>query len=333
VWAVALASAFALAAGVGGGYLTPGTDEAFAAEPAAGTTITVTSGQWTCSGPLSGFGPLPIKVVHDAPNGAYNAIRLDGTCSGDGDPSTIDLILDVRGNGGNRGPGIDAVKLDSVGVHDIEITGRIECGAVAGAAHQDGVQVQRGKRVTFIGLRSGNVVSGARTCFGAGGMFFISSLSGLAGVEDVVCRGCVLVGENQGIGVNTSTRSGATGSIFRTFRASPCRVVGGVGQVPDAQPPSVPSGQSRLWGDNVCARTSVPDLGDPPVTDPPVTTGPAPAVCDTPCRIAYETRIAGLEQQLAASEASLAATQAAAAAEQARLNGIIGRAAGVLAER
>jgi hypothetical protein len=194
--------------------------------PGEGTTIRhVTSSTWECNRPLATFGELPIRVIHDAPNGGYDAIRLEGPgCTGDGDPETIDLVVDVRGDGGGRGPGGDGIKV-ALGAHDIQITGRVECGARHGERHQDTVQVMAGQRLTFVQLLTGDRRSGSWTCWGAGGAFFVSPWNGVP--VDVVCERCEMVVSNQALRVSPGTvRSGARDSYFRSFRARPCTVLG-----------------------------------------------------------------------------------------------------------
>src|SRR5262249_1078119 len=83
----------------------------YSTRPVPGTLIT-TSAPWRCDQPLSSYGALPIKIVSTVPNSiSANAISLSDGCSGDGDPNTVDLILDVRGDGAGQGTGGDAVKI------------------------------------------------------------------------------------------------------------------------------------------------------------------------------------------------------------------------------
>ncbi len=66
-------------------------------------------------------------------------VRLDPGCTGDGDPGTIDLILDVRGDGQTFGTGDDAIRIttDSPGASNIQTTGHADCGE--GALGPDGI--------------------------------------------------------------------------------------------------------------------------------------------------------------------------------------------------
>lgn len=170
-----------------------------------------------CNKPLSQYGPLPITIDHtwdnnrSASSNPADSIWLESGCTGDNDPSTIDLILNVRGNGADIGTGDDAVTLKQ-GARDIQITGRIDCGARRNGMHQDGVQINGGTRVTFYDLRSGDPSTRKYTCHGAGGLFYPSSTNGYP--TDVVCVRCVMVGYNQGLRVDDSLRSGARDSTF-----------------------------------------------------------------------------------------------------------------------
>jgi len=184
--------------------------------PAPGTVIETTR-SWQCNGALSSFGPLPIKVVSSIPNpGTADAIRLIG-CYGDGDPATVDLILDVRGNGGNLGTGYDAVKVGQ-SARDLVITGNADCGARSGSIHQDGVQVMSGQRIEFRDFTSGDPDGGRWTCWGSGGGFFISHVNGTV-PTDVVCVRCHIAAYNQALRIQSSVRSGARDSVFGYSRS------------------------------------------------------------------------------------------------------------------
>ena len=186
--------------------------------PPAGTVITTTS-PWECSGPLAGFGPLPIKVVSTIPNpGNDNAISLRG-CSGDGDPATVDLILDVRGNGADVGTAYDAVRIGQ-DAHDLVVTGNAECGARHSdpSIHQDVVQALSGSRIEFRDFTSGDPFTGRWTCWGAGGGWYVTWAN--AGIPtDLVCLRCVLATYNQNLRVDESLRSGARDSVFGFSRS------------------------------------------------------------------------------------------------------------------
>jgi hypothetical protein len=200
-------------------------------DPTPGTVITTTQ-SWECRGSLAAFGQLPIKVVSTVANpGNADAIRLIG-CYGDGDPSTVDLILDVRGNGGNVGTGYDAVKIGQ-NAHDLVVTGNAECGArqtANSAVHQDIVQALSGSRITFVDFTSGNPYTGQWTCWGAGGGWYVSWANGNR-PTDLLCLRCVLATYNQNMRIDDSVRSGARDSVFGYSRSY------GIFIGPDAQSP------------------------------------------------------------------------------------------------
>ena len=180
-------------------------------------TVINTTRSWQCSGRLRSFGPLPVKVVSRIPNpGTADAIRLIG-CYGDGNAATVDLILDVRGNGGNLGTGYDAVKVGQ-SAHDLVVTGNADCGAPRGGIHQDGVQVMSGRRIQFRDFRSGVPSRGEWTCWGSGGGFFVSHVNGTR-PTDVVCVRCRIASFNQSMRIQSSLRSGARSSVFGFSRS------------------------------------------------------------------------------------------------------------------
>lgn len=183
-----------------------------------GTVIT-TSQAWFCRGALSAFGELPIKVVSDMPNpGDHNAINLVG-CYGDGDPATVDLVLDVRGNGSDRGTAYDAVRIGQ-NARDLVVTGNVECGArhTNPAIHQDVVQALSGNRIEFRDFTTGDPETGRWTCWGAGGGWFINWANGNI-PTDVVCVRCKLATYNQNMRIHESVRSGARDSVFGYSRS------------------------------------------------------------------------------------------------------------------
>jgi hypothetical protein len=189
--------------------------------PAAGTVIT-TNRPWNCTGPLSSFGTLPIKVVSTIANASANdndnAVSLRG-CSGDGDPATIDLILDIRGNRGAVGTSYDAVRIGQ-NAHDLVVTGNAECGARSSnpSIHQDIVQALSGSRIEFRDFTSGNPETGQWTCWGAGGGWYITWAN--AGIPtDLICLRCKLATFNQNLRIGESLRSGARDSVFGFSRS------------------------------------------------------------------------------------------------------------------
>ena len=189
--------------------------------PPAGTVI-VTNRPWNCTGPLSAFGALPIQVVSTIANASANdndnAVSLRG-CSGDGDPATIDLILDIRGNRGAVGTSYDAVRIGQ-NAHDLVVTGNAECGARSSdpSIHQDIVQALSGNRIEFRDFTSGNPETGEWTCWGAGGGWYITWAN--AGIPtDLICLRCILATYNQNLRVGESVRSGARDSVFGYSRS------------------------------------------------------------------------------------------------------------------
>jgi hypothetical protein len=189
--------------------------------PAAGTVIT-TNRPWNCTGALSSFGTLPIKVVSTIANASANdndnAVSLRG-CSGDGDPATIDLILDIRGNRGAVGTSYDAVRIGQ-NAHDLVVTGNAECGARSSnpSIHQDIVQALSGNRIEFRDFTSGNPETGQWTCWGAGGGWYITWAN--AGIPtDLICLRCKLATFNQNLRIGESLRSGARDSVFGFSRS------------------------------------------------------------------------------------------------------------------
>ncbi|HSK14534.1 MAG TPA: hypothetical protein VK915_00035 [Gaiellaceae bacterium] len=172
---------------------------------------------WECRGSLRRFGKLPIKVVSRIPNpGTADAIRLIG-CYGDGNPKTVDLILDVRGNGRDLGTGYDAVKIGQ-SAHDLVVTGRVACGARHGSVHQDVVQAMSGYRIKFKDFRSGRPADGRWTCWGAGGGWYVSHATGNV-PRRVVCVRCRIATYNQNMRIDNAVRSGARDSVFGYSRS------------------------------------------------------------------------------------------------------------------
>ena len=138
-----------------------------------GTTVTVTNAKWTCNRPLSSYGTLPIKVVvkYTRTTSENGAVDLVGGCVGDSNASSIDLILDVQGDGRTVGNTVDAVKL-RLNPRNIQITGRANCGPRTPGAHADGIQNQGSTNITFADFQIGNYDAGLATCQGAGGIAF-----------------------------------------------------------------------------------------------------------------------------------------------------------------
>jgi hypothetical protein len=194
--------------------------------PTPGTTIT-TNRPWNCTGALTAFGTLPIKVVSTIANGSANdndnAVSLRG-CYGDGNPNTVDLILDIRGNGGNVGDGSVGTSYDAVRIgqnaRDLVVTGNAECGARNSdpSIHQDIVQALSGSSITFVDFTSGDPFTGRWTCWGAGGGWYIT-WANAGRPTDLICLRCILATYNQNLRIGDSLRSGARDSVFGYSRS------------------------------------------------------------------------------------------------------------------
>jgi len=189
-----------------------------------GTTLRLTDARFLCDRPLSSYGTLPLKVDLDftpgRPFGENGAIDLYTGCAGDGDPTTIDLIVDVEGDGVTYGPGVDAFKVRQGAGYNagIQLTGRVDCGPrYAADVHQDGVQLQGGRNITFVDFSVGDYADGRSTCQGAGGAFFYSGASGYVPTNiDVVrgsyiaCNHSLFMGLGSGDVLDARFRSGRT---------------------------------------------------------------------------------------------------------------------------
>jgi hypothetical protein len=189
-----------------------------------GTTVRLTDARFLCDRPLSSYGTLPLKVDLDfTPGrrfGENGAIDLYTGCAGDGNPTTIDLIVDVEGDGVTYGPGVDAFKVRQGAGYSagIQLTGHVDCGPrYAPDVHQDGVQLQGGRNITFVDFSVGNYAGGRSTCQGAGGAFFYSGASGFVPTNIDVVRGSYIAcnhslfrGMGSGDVVDARFRSGRT---------------------------------------------------------------------------------------------------------------------------
>ena len=180
-----------------------------------GTTIYADT-VWNCTQPLENYGELPITVKSRIDNASaqpdnVEAVWLSGPdCAGDGDPETIDLILEIEGDGAGIGPSGDAVKLRG-GPHDIEVTGYANCGAPGAEGLQDGVHAMLGYRIRFVDFVIGNPAEERPTCAGVG--FFVEERSAKdPRPKDVLCIRCTIVVKSRGLVVGDSIRSGARSS-------------------------------------------------------------------------------------------------------------------------
>ena len=174
---------------------------------------------WECRGRLRAYGRLPIKVISNMPNpGDGDAIRLIG-CRGDGDRRTVDLILDVNGNGRGRGTAFDAVRI-GMDARGLVVTGDVECGArhTNPNIHQDIVQALSGRNIYFRNFTSGHPRRGQWTCWGAGGGWYVTWANG--GIPtNLICNRCRLATYNQNLRIDESVHSGAKNSVFGFSRS------------------------------------------------------------------------------------------------------------------
>ncbi|HSE82615.1 MAG TPA: hypothetical protein VLA87_13150 [Gaiellaceae bacterium] len=207
-----------------------------------GTKIVRRNRAFHCTRPLSRWGRLPLKVKVKFSKGRRfrraGAIDLDTGCAGDGDPNTIDLIVKVKGNGRTHGPGVDAFKVRQRAGYDagIQVTGDVDCGPrYSRHVHQDGVQLQGGRDITFVDFTVGRYRRGKSTCQGAGGALFYSGASGYTPQNiDVVrgkyiaCNHALLAGLGSGSVVGAKFRSGRVDGTDRRCRgfssAPPCEL-------------------------------------------------------------------------------------------------------------
>jgi hypothetical protein len=203
-----------------------------------GRTLTLRNRKFFCNRRLASYGRLPLKVVVlftvGRRFGGNGAIDLYSGCAGDANPTTIDLIVDVRGNGRSFGPGVDAFKVRQRAgyLRGIQVTGHVDCGPrYNAAAHQDGVQLQGGRNITFVDFSVGRYNTGRSTCQGAGGAFFYSGAMGYRPTNIRVVRGryiacnhALFAGLGSGFVRNARFRSGRTDGSdpkCRGFHGSP----------------------------------------------------------------------------------------------------------------
>jgi hypothetical protein len=188
-----------------------------------GAEIVITDSQWRCRQPLAEYareagGTLPLKVTARFTTYVETSgpvIDLREGCRGDG-TDAIDLILDVQGDGRTRG-GINdglSVKLDA---QDIDITGNIDCGPRAPGSHQDGIQAQGARNITFVDLEIGDWDDQRSTCTGASGGIDIS-VGGLADMVPVghACIRCRVIACRRAINLGVSRGVTVVDSLFRS---------------------------------------------------------------------------------------------------------------------
>ena len=161
--------------------------------PRPGHTVILENQAWECRGRVD----LDLVRVTMRSN-TRDAIRLDQGCTGRVGRVEVETWT------------ADGIKVQNRGTvaHDLVIeSGFVKCHDVAGGAHQDGVQVMGGERITFKGLRV--------DCLRNSNFFLARGGSGASTPTDVVCDGCVL-GPNSGqtLFTATSVRSGARNSTI-----------------------------------------------------------------------------------------------------------------------
>ena len=188
------------------------------------TTLTFTDTQFLCNRALSSYGPLPLKVIvyftPGRPYGGNGAVDLATGCAGDANAQTIDLIVDVRGDGRTYGPGIDAMKVRWEAGYNasIQLTGTVQCGPrYSSTVHSDGVQLQGGRNITFVDFNVGNYDAGTSTCQGAGGAFFYSAAGGYTPQNISVVRG-KMIACNHSLNATQADSGSVTGAMFRSGR-------------------------------------------------------------------------------------------------------------------
>jgi len=157
--------------------------------------------------------PLLVKINFTT----YRAIdpgvvEIRRGCRGDGNNRTIDLILEIDGNGRTQGGTSDAIKVRE-NPHDIQITGYANCGPEGlgpdgrpdtnDDSHQDGAQIQGGTRIEFIDFTWGDWAARRATCQGAAGTFVPGSVNSWP-VRYMACIRCKSVSCNHGMLISRS---------------------------------------------------------------------------------------------------------------------------------
>jgi hypothetical protein len=188
-----------------------------------GAELTLTDEQWRCRQPLALYaqelgGALPLKVTATFTTFIETSgpvIDLREGCVGDG-TEAVDLILDIQGDGRTRGGTGDALSV-KLTARDLEITGNIDCGPREEGSHQDGIQAQGGRDITFVDLEVGDWGAERSTCTGATGGLDISS-GGLAETRpvDYACIRCRVIACRRGFSTDGSLGVRVTDSAFRS---------------------------------------------------------------------------------------------------------------------
>ena len=172
--------------------------------PPSGSSIVRVDQGWTCTGPVN----LDlVKITLRDPNNG-DAINLRENCSGR--IGRIEIQTWAQ----------DGLKINAPApaAHDLVIGGGyIYCYGHAAGAHQDGVQVMGGQRIT---LRNVNIQCNSNP----NAQFFVAASNG-GYPTDVVCDNCILGrGAAQTLFVAGSERSGARNSLVCAGRFNDIRI-------------------------------------------------------------------------------------------------------------
>jgi hypothetical protein len=184
-------------------------------------------------------------------------IEIRRGCRGDGNSRTIDLILQVEGDGRTRGGTNDAIKVRE-NPHNIQITGYANCGPEGlgpdgrpdtnDDSHQDGAQIQGGNRIEFIDFTWGNWAARRATCQGAAGTFVPGSVNNWP-VRNMACIRCKSVSCNHGMLLARSTGTVVVDSWWRSGNPAERRGILANGQTGlcnhSGGPCTINPGQSR----------------------------------------------------------------------------------------
>jgi len=151
-------------------------------------------------------------------------VEIRRGCRGDRNNNTIDLILEIEGDGRTRGGTVDAIKVRE-NPHDIQITGYANCGPqglgpdgrpdTRDDMHQDGAAIQGGNRIEFIDFTWGDWDARRSTCQAAAGTFIPGSVNGWP-VRNMACIRCHSVACNHGMLISRSRGTTVVDSWWRS---------------------------------------------------------------------------------------------------------------------
>jgi hypothetical protein len=218
----------------------------------AGSRISLLNQRFSCDRPLAdvaaqnpiGDGPGRLPLLVEVGFTTFVAldpavIELKAGCVGDGDDETIDLVVQVEGDGRTIGGTSDAVKV-RLSARDVQLTGFANCGPrglgadgradTADDSHQDGAQIQGGDTVEFIDFEWGDWETNTATCQGAAGIFVPASVNGNP-VTGMACIRCKSVSCNHGMHFGASFGSLSVDSMWRTGNPADRTVVLANGQI------------------------------------------------------------------------------------------------------